>query len=159
MAAKKSLSTRSGLIKEIDCFVSVITRYGSAIKKGSGFYCVCVSCGKTFPLRKIDAGHFIRRGCLPLRFDPTNVHPECIADNRMSPDHLVGYSNYIIKHYGSDKIGQLLKVKRDWESGKIKPYKIIELKKIYTDRLNQVREIEKKWNIKLIPANRVPFNI
>lgn len=72
--------TRSKLIKEIDKLVSMRVRYGSATRDAEGtFWCKCVSCGRKLPLKMIDCGHFVQRGCLPLRFDMGNVNPECLT--------------------------------------------------------------------------------
>lgn len=151
---KKERLTRGKLIGKIDRLVSIYVRYGSAVKRNGKFYCTCVSCGKEFPIEKIDCGHFVARGCLPLRFDLRNVHPECLADNRFSPDHLVGYANWLVKSEGPNIISELLEVKSKWRNGDIKPYSMAELKDIYNLNLSRVRDLEKKWNIKLIPANR-----
>ena len=151
---KKERLTRGKLIGKIDRLVSIYVRYGSAVKRNGKFYCTCVSCGKEFPIEKIDCGHFVQRGCLPLRFDMTDVAPECQACNRYRDDHLVGYADWLIKHRGMKEFKRLVKTKQDWKDGKIKPFKMDELKKIYNDNLKEVRKIEKKWNIKLIPANR-----
>lgn len=95
------------------------------------------------------------RGCLPLRFDMTNVNPEEIKCNRFSPDHLVGYSDWIIKNKGIKEFDRLVKTKQAWRDGKIKPFKMDELKKIYNENLSEVRKIEKKWDIKLLPKTWV----
>ena len=147
--------TRSQLIKEIDKLVSMRVRYGSATRDAEGtFWCRCVSCGRKLPLKMIDCGHFVQRGCLPLRFDMTDVAPECQACNRYHDDHLVGYADWLIKNRGMKEFQRLVKTKQDWKNGKIKPFKMDELKKIYNDNLKEVRKIEKKWNIKLIPTNK-----
>ena len=76
---KKERLTRGKLIGKIDRLVSIYVRYGSAVKRNGKFYCTCVSCGKEFPIEKIDCGHFVQRGCLPLRFDMADVAPECLT--------------------------------------------------------------------------------
>lgn len=81
-------------------------------------------------------------------------HHNCQACNRYHDDHLVGYADWLIKNRGIKEFQRLVKTKQDWKNGKIKPFKMDELKKIYNDNLKEVRKIEKKWNIKLIPANR-----
>lgn len=83
---------------------------------------------------------------------------ECNFDNRFNPDHLAGYSAWIIKKYGKNRIQELVDIKSKWKDGKIKPFKIDELKKIYNDNLKEVRKIEKKWNIQLIPKSRKPLS-
>ena len=147
--------TRSKLIKEIDKLVSMRVRYGSATRDNEGtFWCRCVSCDRKLPLKMIDCGHFVSRSCLPLRFDMGNVNPECQRCNRFSPDHIAGYSYWIVKNKGDKELTRLIKTKEKWKNGKVKPFTMQELKKIYNDNLKEVRKIEKKWNIKLIPANR-----
>lgn len=154
---KKERLSRGKLIHMIDRLVSIYVRYNSATRRDGKFYCTCVSCGKEFPIEKIDCGHFVARGCLPLRFDLTNVHPECQACNRFSPDHLVGYANWMIKHEGADSISDLLKVKSAWRDGDIKPFTMSELKNIYNLNLSRVRKLEKKLGIQLIAKNTKPF--
>ena len=151
---KKERLTRGKLIKMIDRLVSIVVRYKNAKKIGDSLCAQCVTCKRWLPVSKCDCSHYIRRGCLPLRFDPKNVAVECSFDNRSNPDHLAGYSDYLIKKYGAERIAWLVKTKQDWKDGKIKPFKMDELKKIYNDNLKEVRKIEKKWNIQLIPANR-----
>ena len=148
--------TRSQLIKNIDKLVSMRVRYGSATRDEEGtFWCICVSCGRKLPLSMIDCGHFVQRGCLPLRFDMNNLGCECQRCNRFVNDHLVGYSAWIIKNRGIKTFDQLVKTKQAWRDGKIKPFKMDELKKIYNDNLKEVRRIEEKWNIKLLPKTWV----
>lgn len=81
-------------------------------------------------------------------------HHNCQACNRYRDDHLVGYADWLIKNRGMKEFQRLVETKQDWKDGKIKPFNMDELKKIYNDNLKEVRKIEKKWNIKLIPANR-----
>lgn len=147
--------TRGQLIKEIDKLVSMRVRYGNATRDKQGtFWCVCVSCVRKLPLKMIDCGHYIQRGCLPLRFDMRNVHCECQKCNRFSADHLVGYSKWMVAKYGKSIIDKLWSIKENYRDGKIKPYSMVDLRSIYNQNLIEVRKIEKKWNIKLIPANR-----
>lgn len=86
-----------------------------------------------------------------------NVHCECQRCNRFSADHLVGYSKWMVDKYGKSIIEKLWTVKQDYASGSIKPYSMSELRSIYNNNLAEVRKIEKKWGIKLIPANRKPL--
>ena len=81
-------------------------------------------------------------------------HHNCQRCNRFSPDHIAGYSYWIVKNKSDKELTRLIKTKEKWKNGKIKPFTMQELKKIYNENLKEVRKIEKKWNIKLIPANR-----
>lgn len=145
---------RSQLIKELDKLVSIRVRYGTAKQKRDGLHCVCISCLKEFPIGKIDCGHFVRRGVLPLRFDLRNVHPECQYDNRFNIDHLVGYTLHMQALYGNKEVDKLLQVKEDWLNGKIKPYTLVELKQLYNDNLLAVRKLEQEKNLKLYPHTK-----
>lgn len=148
--------TRSQLIKNIDKLVSMRVRYGSATRDKEGtFWCTCISCGRKLPLSMVDCGHFIARGCLPLRFDLGNVKPECQRCNRFSPDHLTGYAYRIVKDKGERELNRLVRMKEEWRQGKIKPFTMAQLKDIYNDNLKAVRRIEEKWNIKLLPKTWV----
>lgn len=70
-------------------------------------YVKCVSCGKVVPWKESDCGHFISRRHFATRYVEENCHPECIACNRFSPDHMIGYTEYIIDMYGREKIDEL----------------------------------------------------
>ena len=61
----------------------------------------CISCGDSFPIAMADAGHFVSRNCMPLRWNPANVHAECQSCNRFHGDHLLAYRRNLI-----DKLGR-----------------------------------------------------
>lgn len=63
----------------------------------------CVSCGKELDFEDRQCGHFIRRGVWITRWDPNNIHVECAACNAWSPDHLIGYSKWMIDNGLFDK--------------------------------------------------------
>lgn len=77
-------------------------------KNGKG---ICSSCGKEFPIEKLDAGHFIGKQISQLRFDPRNVHVECLRCNRFDHNHLIGYTLFMQKKYGKKLVDEFLKIK------------------------------------------------
>jgi hypothetical protein len=44
--------------------------------------CECYTCGKKFPIKEIDCGHYVSRTCGNLRYDLRNVRPQCKWCNR-----------------------------------------------------------------------------
>lgn len=51
----------------------------------------CISCGLFKRKSEMDAGHFYPKTYSYLRFDPDNVHGECITCNRLDDKHLAKY--------------------------------------------------------------------
>lgn len=150
--AKARALKRNELIKRLDRLTSIVVRYGSATERNGVLGNVCVSTGKWFPIDKIDAGHFVQRGCLPLRFDRVNVNPESIGANRFGTDHLVGYAETLVKIHGEPILTYLMDIKRAWQAGKIR-ISTQELRELYDVVLPEAREvaenIKNKYGIKI----------
>lgn len=111
LTQKDKTKLRKEMITRMDKMTSLIVR-----KRDSR----CVSCGKKLPFDKRQNGHFVGRAFLPLRFDLTNCNVECASCNVFSPDHLVGYADYILRHYGQDKFDRLVNMRKQYKTGKIK---------------------------------------
>lgn len=60
----------------------------------------CISCGKILPFKMADAGHYVGRQHMSLRFDTRNVNAECTRCNRFSSDHLIDYRKNLIMKLG-----------------------------------------------------------
>ena len=97
---KCKLSTLQG---KADTAMSQYIRQKFAVDE----YCDCVSCGRSFHWREMDAGHFISRKHFATRYVEENCHPECRSCNRFSADHMIGYTEYFIDTYGREKILEL----------------------------------------------------
>ena len=67
----------------------------------------CISCGKLVHWKKADAGHFINRRHMALRFDEKNVNVQCRSCNRFDEGNILGYQRGLIKKYGADIINYL----------------------------------------------------
>jgi hypothetical protein len=68
------------LITDLDVLVSRWVRYSAV---GPGNLVQCYTCSNKFPPSDIDAGHYISRGCMLLRFDvDRNIRPQCQICNR-----------------------------------------------------------------------------
>lgn len=68
------------LIHELDALVSKWVRYSAVGKDG---FAECWTCRKRFLPSELDAGHYISRSVMLLRFDADrNIRPQCRTENR-----------------------------------------------------------------------------
>lgn len=71
------MRSRKGLIKEADRVFSLYVR-----RRGSTYgYNHCYTCGDYLPIEELQAGHFINRRFLNVRWHPLNVWPQCNTCN------------------------------------------------------------------------------
>ena len=100
---------RQKLIKKIDRIFSEYIRLKHADKNG---YCTCITCGKTYHYKNIDAGHFVSRRFLIVRFDELNVHPQCKYCNRFLNGLAYEYGKAIDMLYGKGTADKLVSLSR-----------------------------------------------
>lgn len=99
----------------------------------------CISC-KTILTKelKYDAGHFFPCGSYPnLRFEPFNVHGQCVHCNRDKHGNLHEYRNGLIARYGIQEVERLEQLKNG--SNKLTKDEIIELKKMYNHLIREMK--------------------
>ena len=113
------------LIKKLDKVFSEYVRKRDSL---DGHF-TCCSCGQRKPYALADAGHFINRRWMALRWDERNVHAQCSSCNRFDEGNLIGYYRFMLSKYGQDIIDMLesLKTPYKWSDGEldilIKDYK------------------------------------
>jgi hypothetical protein len=72
----------------------------------------CVTCGRIFPFKSLQAGHFLAgRGGENL-FDERGCHAQCVGDNVFKHGDIENYYPYMLKRYGQDVIDELKQEKR-----------------------------------------------
>lgn len=91
---------------------------------------VCISCWEVFPYEWMDAGHFIWRKCIRLRYNEYNVNSQCRRCNRFGHWEQALYYKWIIKKYWKEKADELLKIYIE-ESKKKTSYPVEWYKPIY----------------------------
>lgn len=96
------------LTKKLDVAFSKMIRK----RDDKGGYFICCSCGQTKPSEQADAGHFINRRFMSTRWNETNVHSQCRADNRFGEGDAAGYALFMIKKYGIKHVEYLQALKR-----------------------------------------------
>lgn len=73
----------------------------------------CISCGKRVKWKDSDAGHFVSRRHMSLRFDCKNVNAQCRECNRVKDGNIVGYTLGLRKKYGLAILNGLLEKKSE----------------------------------------------
>lgn len=95
---KKSLTA---LKKELDRIFSLYIRH-----RDEG---VCFTCGKKAPIEKMQAGHYVSRSVLSLRYDPLNVHCQCVGCNVFKHGNYPKYALRLIQESGAGILDYLEK--------------------------------------------------
>lgn len=97
---KKSRTNNVKLKKKL---WSIFSQYIRQRDKG-----ICISCGKEFFWRRMDAGHYIPKSLgLSLYFDERNVNCQCTYCNRWMHGNLSQYALALIRKYGETILADL----------------------------------------------------
>lgn len=96
----------------------------------------CCSCGQIKPYDKADAGHFINRRWMAVRWNETNVHAQCSSCNRFDEGNAAGYAMFMIRKYGESHVDYLQGVKRD-----VAKYSDFELELMTKDYRQRVKDL------------------
>ena len=80
----------------------------------------CYTCGKTYPVKQLQNGHFVSRVHTATRWHPINCQVQCYACNVLRRGNLSFFAEHLMKDFGPDIIEQLntlsrslVKMKRD----------------------------------------------
>ena len=94
----------SSLKKKCWKLCSIYIRLKYANKQG---IVMCVTCGKKYPWKQIQAGHFIDGRTNSILFDERGISPQCYACNVCKKGNKVEYYKYMQDRYGEDVIDDL----------------------------------------------------
>lgn len=64
----------------------------------------CISCKRFIHWKDADAGHYVNRRHMSLRYDEKNVNLQCRHCNRFYEGNMIGYYNGLVDKYGKDVI-------------------------------------------------------
>lgn len=117
-------------------------------------YTTCATCGKKLAYKDRQWGHAFSRACLPLRWEKHN-QVQCARCNLYLNGNYGMYAHHIIHTFGLDYYDRCVKIYNDWIHGKLKAPKVAEMRKIYNEKLTEVRHLEKSLG-KLIPGTWKP---
>ena len=77
----------------------------------------CISCGKWFPYEQLDAGHFVSRNCIELRYNEQNVNAQCHYCNRFKSGEQARAGIGIDAKYGKGTSKKLLEAEDKYKIG------------------------------------------
>lgn len=117
---KKKPKTLSKYKKELDTIFSQFIRLRDA--DGNGI-CYCVTCGKPYPWKEIQNGHFISRSKLATRFDEDNCHAQCYGCNVCHYGEVIKYMLWMENQYGRQFVDKLIKKSEEIVKISIPQYK------------------------------------
>lgn len=89
----------------------------------------CFSCGFIFPIKKIQAGHFIPGRRNSLLFDERNCHAQCMRCNIFLKGNMLEYYPRMQEKYGLDVIEGLKNL--NYVTKQYKVWELIEIKEKY----------------------------
>lgn len=91
------------LVRKLDIIFSQYIR----LRDTKNGYFTCCSCGQTKPYEQADAGHYINRRYMATRWREDNVHAQCRYCNRFREGNGSGYTRFILRTYGMDRLDLL----------------------------------------------------
>ena len=116
------MRNRKSLIREADRVFSLYVR-----KRGSTFgYNHCFTCPAYIPIEGLQAGHFINRRYLNVRWHPLNVWPQCNTCNVEKGGNLVKYKAKLVALYSEFAVDALYDLSHE-NNGGLSDYEIREI--------------------------------
>lgn len=116
------MRSRKSLIKEADRVFSLYVR-----NRGARFgYNHCYTCIAYLPVEELQAGHFINRRFLNVRWHPLNVWPQCNTCNVSKHGNLVKYKAKLIAQFSELALDALYDLSHE-NNGGLDDYEIREV--------------------------------
>lgn len=107
---KRKDPTITSLKKKLWKIFSIYTRMRDCIQTtGTTTHGKCCTCGRDYPIGKLQAGHFIPGRADSILFDPACVHAQCYRCNVQRSGEWVKYFRFMEKNYSRDFIFELMK--------------------------------------------------
>ncbi|MBC2659793.1 recombination protein NinG [Pseudomonas sp. MSSRFD41] len=134
---KEKLKSRAGHLREAQAAVNEYVRLRDA-------HLPCISCDSMpndsdlMTGSRWDAGHYRSVGACPeLRFEPLNIHRQCVKCNRNLSGNAVEYRIRLVQRIGAEKVA--------WLEGLHAPckYTVEEIKAIKTKFRAMIRELKR----------------
>lgn len=97
----------------------------------------CITCNKLFPIEALQAGHFITRRAMAIRYHENNVHAQCAGENGFRHGAPLEYQDALAKLYGKD-VPALLRSKEHSNY----QWKAYELKALIEEYTAKVKKLE-----------------
>jgi hypothetical protein len=106
-------------------------------RDSSNGYFVCISCQKTLPMDKCNAGHYVPVGKSQfLRFNELNINAQCVGCNLFDNFHLIPYRKNLINKIGLEAVESLERTAEEVKVYKWTRDKLIEVENYYKSLTN-----------------------
>ena len=82
----------------------------------------CYTCGIKKPIKEMQNGHYVSRGCNQLRYDERNCHCQCVGCNIFKSGNMTSYALALIKQYSPQILQELDRERRkikQWTKGEL----------------------------------------
>ena len=96
----------------------------------------CVTCGNTYPIKKMQGGHWIPGRRAAVLFSEQNVHAQCVICNLWRKGEYGKYTRAMKKMYGQEVMDELLDL--DEQTVQIKAYQYLEIEETYKKKLKDL---------------------
>ena len=113
--------------KKVWTVFSLFIRLKYANKKG---YSRCVTCGKLYFYKRLQAGHFIPGRHNAVLFNEDVVYPQCYSCNFFLYGNPRGFDKFMRDKYGDEKVKEFDKLAKGLR-GNTKQFTIKELEELY----------------------------
>jgi hypothetical protein len=70
----------------------------------------CCTCPTRKHWKQMDAGHWIRRGKLGVRYNERNCHAQCVICNQYKQGNIEVYDRFILNKYGMSVFDELIEL-------------------------------------------------
>jgi hypothetical protein len=100
-------------------------------------YAHCVTCGKRYHYKQLQAGHFLPGRHNSVLFDERNCHAQCYGCNVPQKGNTVKYFRFMQKHYGEGVILEL--ENKDRETKQFKVFELQDLQEIFKEKITKLR--------------------
>lgn len=134
---KSKPSPRSRLMAKADKYFSLYIRYRDT-KPWNFKFGRCISCGKIVPFEKGDAGHYVNRGNMSLRYSEDNVHFQCISCNRFQEGNIQDYRRSLVRTCGEELVEKLERAKHI--THKISDFELDAIAKEYKKKWEEIKK-------------------
>jgi hypothetical protein len=126
--AKKEKSILKEKLKTHKDYLSELQKIFNTYIRERDLHLGCISCGAEFK-SKFDAGHYFSVGAYPnLRFNPDNVHGQCVACNQHRHGNINEYSIKLPQRIGEERFFRLLKLRHKETKLSIPEIEVLKIK-------------------------------
>jgi hypothetical protein len=132
---KDLLKSIPKLKKEVWKYFSLYIRLRDCLKTTkSTTHGLCYTCGKDYPIAKLQAGHFLAGRGGSILFDEEQVHAQCMVCNVWKHGDFPTYQEKMRQEYGLDKVEAMIRKRH--ETHKWNKFELIELRENYKSKVH-----------------------